>query len=191
VGPRDLSKISDLVKQISAALLRYGKAVINEIDRRNGLPKVLVRSGEIVDLLLCASEAARGQSTLTVEVSEGLQTSPRQRLLGKAPQGALRVVQLALVEEADDVGDGARRRSSRTFGECRGDLLGFLDGQGTLARRREEADDKYQGETGRGVRSGPRYHGGPSVVTVPMRAKRFGDRTVEEVSRAVNHRWGV
>jgi hypothetical protein len=178
VGLRDLSKISDVVKKISAALLRCGKAVINEIDRRDGLPKVLVCSGEIVDRLLCASEAARSQSTLKVEVGEGLQTSPGRRLLGQTPQGALSVVRLALVEEADDVGDGARRRSSRTLHECRGDLLGFLDGHGTLARRREEAEDKYQGETGRGVRPGPRYHGGPSLVTVHVWAERFGDRTV-------------
>jgi hypothetical protein len=92
------------------------------------------------------------------------------------------------VEDTDNFGDRAGRRSDRCM---RGDLLGFLDGHGALARRREEAEDQYQCETGRGVRSGPRYHGGPSLVTVHMRAERFGDRTVEQVSRAVNHRWQI
>src|SRR5262245_41117228 len=130
VNPIVLLKISDVVKKIAAALLRCSKAVINEKDRGHGLQEILRSSREVVDLLLSACEAARSQSTLKIEIGEGLQTSPRRRLLCQPPQGALGVVQLALVEEADDVGDRARRRSSRTFGECRGDLLGFLDGHG-------------------------------------------------------------
>src|SRR5262249_30914625 len=79
-----LLKISDMTKEIPAALLGQSKLEVDPRDRGHGLKKILGRFGEVVDLLLCPSDAARSEPALAVEVGEDINPRRRRRRVARS-----------------------------------------------------------------------------------------------------------
>src|SRR5262245_56105274 len=100
-----------MTKEIPAALLGQSKLEVDPIDRGHSLQEIVGSFGEVVDLLLCPSDAARSEPTLAVEVGEGLNPCRRRRRVSQVAERDLRVGFGLLVEDSDDVSDRAWRRS--------------------------------------------------------------------------------
>src|SRR5262249_43524736 len=100
-----------MTKEIPAALLGQSKLEVDPRDRGHGLQKILGRFGEVVDLLLCPSDAARSEPALAVEVGEDINPRRRRRRVSQVAERDRRVGSALPVENTNDVTDRAWRRN--------------------------------------------------------------------------------